>query len=382
MYGAITFICCQTGGVFLSSAARISRSTMPPSLSAGAFDLEDVPTRARDEATHHKRASGGLGFQEEEFDYKRRRFDEPPPEPVHYQPAPPMLPISPFLGYPPRADFQRGPVSGETSPSIVASSILGSMLSTSLPHMQQRDRPYEFNGQNYATDSSGSNASSPGLAPATMGYYPPPLSSYATSYAYAPAHPLSQSASFGPVPIPNRIVPPPLPSYAAPPSAPVEVVARIAEIKEEKRLPRRKAAPTDLKTGGVKACLSCGSVNSPEWRKGSDGTKSLCNACGTYTRPPSRYRAVLISSIQDFVTRDQSLDRTKPPRRVRRHHRPSRLRDKRAPLDPTRKDRLRNRVPTPWIALRRSPRATSSTPCPTPCCPRRSTMSRLSQCPS
>lgn len=30
----------------------------------------------------------------------------------------------------------------------------------------------------------------------------------------------------------------------------------------------------------TKRCASCGTSNSPEWRKGPDGSKSLCNACG------------------------------------------------------------------------------------------------------
>jgi hypothetical protein len=38
-----------------------------------------------------------------------------------------------------------------------------------------------------------------------------------------------------------------------------------------------------------KICISCGSNNSPEWRKGPDGTKSLCNACGLrFSRNVSR----------------------------------------------------------------------------------------------
>lgn len=36
----------------------------------------------------------------------------------------------------------------------------------------------------------------------------------------------------------------------------------------------------------VKACESCGTVNSPEWRKGPSGNKSLCNACGESCTPP------------------------------------------------------------------------------------------------
>ncbi|KAG8937283.1 hypothetical protein FRC02_000053 [Tulasnella sp. 418] len=31
---------------------------------------------------------------------------------------------------------------------------------------------------------------------------------------------------------------------------------------------------------GVQRCITCGTVNSPEWRKGPSGKKELCNACG------------------------------------------------------------------------------------------------------
>jgi len=36
---------------------------------------------------------------------------------------------------------------------------------------------------------------------------------------------------------------------------------------------------TLLKTG-AKACEMCGKTQSPEWRKGPSGEKTLCNACG------------------------------------------------------------------------------------------------------
>ncbi|UZJ55929.1 hypothetical protein CBS101457_005249 [Exobasidium rhododendri] len=40
-----------------------------------------------------------------------------------------------------------------------------------------------------------------------------------------------------------------------------------------------------------KRCVSCGTGDSPEWRKGPDGSKSLCNACGLrYSRNISRAR--------------------------------------------------------------------------------------------
>lgn len=38
-------------------------------------------------------------------------------------------------------------------------------------------------------------------------------------------------------------------------------------------------APRKLKQGAT-ACVFCGITASPEWRRGPDGTKSLCNACG------------------------------------------------------------------------------------------------------
>lgn len=41
----------------------------------------------------------------------------------------------------------------------------------------------------------------------------------------------------------------------------------------------------------TKQCESCGTSQSPEWRKGPDGTKSMCNACGLrYARSIARAR--------------------------------------------------------------------------------------------
>lgn len=41
----------------------------------------------------------------------------------------------------------------------------------------------------------------------------------------------------------------------------------------------------------TKRCESCGTSNSPEWRKGPDGSKSMCNACGLrYSRSIARAR--------------------------------------------------------------------------------------------
>ncbi|KAH9463086.1 hypothetical protein Pst134EA_015172 [Puccinia striiformis f. sp. tritici] len=38
--------------------------------------------------------------------------------------------------------------------------------------------------------------------------------------------------------------------------------------------------PGSSSTSTVRSCTSCGAQNSPEWRKGPNGVKSLCNACG------------------------------------------------------------------------------------------------------
>jgi len=34
--------------------------------------------------------------------------------------------------------------------------------------------------------------------------------------------------------------------------------------------------------GGILYCHACGTTETPEWRRGPDGTKSLCNACGLH----------------------------------------------------------------------------------------------------
>ncbi|KAJ9479750.1 hypothetical protein PHBOTO_003256 [Pseudozyma hubeiensis] len=50
------------------------------------------------------------------------------------------------------------------------------------------------------------------------------------------------------------------------------------------------AEPTgDYAPGSDKACTGCGKVNSPEWRRGPSGHKTLCNACGLrYARSLTR----------------------------------------------------------------------------------------------
>lgn len=45
--------------------------------------------------------------------------------------------------------------------------------------------------------------------------------------------------------------------------------------KSEKDKPKRK-----LKQKPGLKCLSCGTTETPEWRKGPQGSNTLCNACG------------------------------------------------------------------------------------------------------
>lgn len=54
---------------------------------------------------------------------------------------------------------------------------------------------------------------------------------------------------------------------------------------------------------GLKACSSCGTANSPEWRKGPSGIKSLCNACGTSER------VLLMTGADNCVRRSAVLAR-------------------------------------------------------------------------
>ncbi|GAA5825820.1 hypothetical protein JCM11251_000014 [Rhodosporidiobolus azoricus] len=109
----------------------------------------------------------------------------------------------------------------------------------------------------------------PGLS-TPLSENPPPFSSSASSgasSATAPAIP----AILDPSQIP---VPPPPPPHS----------------QSGKKPPKQRPDGPVFKPN-VKACESCGTVNSPEWRKGPTGAKSLCNACGLrYARSVARQK--------------------------------------------------------------------------------------------
>jgi len=51
-------------------------------------------------------------------------------------------------------------------------------------------------------------------------------------------------------------------------------------------------------------CHSCGVTSTPEWRRGPDGAKTLCNACGLH------YSKMLKKQTQNGSTSPQSQKRT------------------------------------------------------------------------
>ncbi|KAH7147267.1 GATA zinc finger-domain-containing protein [Fusarium sp. MPI-SDFR-AT-0072] len=44
-------------------------------------------------------------------------------------------------------------------------------------------------------------------------------------------------------------------------------------------------------------CHSCSRINTPEWRRGPDGARTLCNACGLHYAKLERKRQLEASSI-------------------------------------------------------------------------------------
>ena len=48
--------------------------------------------------------------------------------------------------------------------------------------------------------------------------------------------------------------------------------------------------PTEPPADTLYVCNTCGKTNSPEWRKGPHGPKTLCNACGLYLSQRGKLR--------------------------------------------------------------------------------------------
>ncbi|KAI9495025.1 hypothetical protein BDB00DRAFT_266844 [Zychaea mexicana] len=74
----------------------------------------------------------------------------------------------------------------------------------------------------------------------------------------------------------TAIVPPP-PPVPAPARAPTQKQRQQQHQKEPAQLSKRSREPSIDKP---KQCHSCQSTETPEWRKGPMGPRTLCNACG------------------------------------------------------------------------------------------------------
>ncbi|KAJ7074077.1 white collar 2 type of transcription factor [Mycena amicta] len=53
-----------------------------------------------------------------------------------------------------------------------------------------------------------------------------------------------------------------------------------SNVEEDEEVSRKKKIPKKMGPSEQYACITCGRTDSPEWRKGPSGPKTLCNACG------------------------------------------------------------------------------------------------------
>jgi PAS domain S-box-containing protein len=78
-----------------------------------------------------------------------------------------------------------------------------------------------------------------------------------------------------------------------------------------------------LKIADEYVCTDCGTLDSPEWRKGPNGPKTLCNACGCESYMIRCLPASLTDSRQCVGQRKRRKDRAKVSRWLRFRHRSS-----------------------------------------------------------
>ncbi|GAA5938109.1 hypothetical protein JCM3775_005344 [Rhodotorula graminis] len=389
MYGAITFACFQTGGVYLTSARKAGLSLvtndLPPD-TMPSFALEDVPITPT--------VGGGGGNMSAKRnlygDDDEGQADSPPSKRFKDTPLqPPVLPrlqtstaspngssgsprSSDPHGHPHQQHQQNGLsistngrmfgsrldvdsiTAGGISPTVAsASAILGSLGGEShAPDAgQQRQQPQQpqqrpaggspssyaafYNAQAPPHSGGGHASFFPGshspygqphalphpLSQSHSGYFPtapqsphepagansglyPPTSQPFDQQQHQPQHQpqpppqqqQQQHQAFGAAnPSPTSAFPPPPPlvdddgeqSHAgdsAGSAAPADAAKKV------KKPPKQRPDGPVYKPN-QKACESCGTVNSPEWRKGPTGAKSLCNACGLrYARSVARQK--------------------------------------------------------------------------------------------
>lgn len=252
-------------------------------ITAGAFELENVPSRGvkreiRDEASQRN--------EEEETKRQRTTGDTmmnttpalsiAPPHPHHYIPS----------------LYEDG--TGEISPTVATASSIVRSFSSVLDPSLRPSRPL----------------TAP-LARATFATSPLSATFPPASYIY-PSEPMTSGLGLD----------------ASAVSTQVGRGGANARSRSRTRSPvhpnvaKAKGATVSV-TGGQaeKACTSCGTTNSPEWRKGPSSSKELCNACGA-----SRFHLLTVlctcTDLQrqkDYGTLDRKPSLIKSRRRRRNH---------------------------------------------------------------
>ncbi|BGP42610.1 hypothetical protein JCM10449v2_006622 [Rhodotorula kratochvilovae] len=364
MYGAVTFACFQTGGVYLSSARKAGLSLVTSDIPADvkpSFALEDVPVTPTVGSVNAAGKRNSYGEQSNGSDSPpAKRFKETPLQPPVLPRLQTSAPSSNGGSASPRSAEAVNGLSistsgrmfrstldvdsitaGGISPTVAsASAILGS-LGEAQPAAPSAEQPQTNARASYAAFYAAQQQQpfdpSTGLQHSAAPFFPG-QTQYATPHQlpHPSPHPLSQSHSgyFTAAPqsphepagaqADSGLFPPTSQPYDgqqqqqqaafAGPSSPyppqqqqqqgegdgaVAVPpppAAAAGSNGKAKSPSAKKPPKQRPDGPVykpnqKACESCGTVNSPEWRKGPTGAKSLCNACGLrYARSVARQK--------------------------------------------------------------------------------------------
>ncbi|KAL8276219.1 hypothetical protein RQP46_011380 [Phenoliferia psychrophenolica] len=305
LYGSITFAIFQTGGVYLPAApSPKTLKASPPltgiaGLGASHFELENVPPTSAPVGpapvvVKRERDLGGVLEEGEGTVIKRQRRKRIVTGPTvgtgtFNSVAQPPLSIATSLPvhYTPSLGDHASATGGALSPTVAsASAILGSFSSISAQH----DNSYDYNRQHqhpdaYHVQSQPQHHLNPApnyqSHPLHQSQYPPYGNSLAQYQQLAPhSYPSTDYAQASSSSSTSKLPPlRPMSDGAASPGG--------EGSPGSGKSSRAKAEP--ISKVGPKACESCGIINSPEWRKGPSGVKSLCNACGLrYARSVAR----------------------------------------------------------------------------------------------
>lgn len=334
-YGSITFACFQTGGIYLTSARKAalglsqsSISNLTPSSAVTDFNLEDVPARTAKAQPFPQNANK----RNSPYLNGTSRLASPPGKRIKSEtiPSRPLLSVYPPTStvpsngsslsistttsrgsYRPSLESEYG-ANGGISPTVAsASAILGLISSNHTdPPPSQNEAHSQYPGPppssypqvSTASDlvhfprSNGHSAAS--LYPPSSTYSPHVTSPYQSSYAvhngYFP--PTLPNSTIDQSQDPKDFKKPTAPVHLLP-SAPTQsdqTAAAFKPLGDDSSTSKADQPPMNGKEGkkgrvrpegpvfkpSLKACESCGTINSPEWRKGPSGSKSLCNACG------------------------------------------------------------------------------------------------------